>query len=158
MLTSFVRRRAGVVLSTLLLSSCSWVAGGNSPQPLQRSSIQSPEAPSLSPPAQAPAAAAAAPTPDELETVAATCTASKVGQVIGFEAFYTATLTGPASSRLYISRAPGAAPGKSYGLPGDTVEAIATTLDESCEPWLWLKWPESDFRGWLPAASVEIKR
>ena len=68
-------------------------------------------------------------------------------QVIGFDEFYVAILKGEDEARLYISHALGAEPGDSYGLAGDSVEAlakplgtrIATALDDSCKSWTWVK-------------------
>ncbi|MEM1281593.1 MAG: hypothetical protein AAGG53_16575, partial [Cyanobacteria bacterium P01_H01_bin.152] len=111
------------------------------------------------PPAQAPPVMSQTSYATEPENADSTeCQASKPGQIVGFEAFYAATLKGEATERLYISKAPGASPGQSYGLAGDAVEAMATALDNACQSWVWLKWPVSDYRGWLPATAVDLNR
>ena len=92
------------------------------------------------------------------EPEATGCNASKPGQIVGFDEFYAATLKGEEGARLYISTAPGAESGDSYGLAGDSVEAMATALDGNCTSWTWVKWSESDYRGWLVTSSVELDR
>ena len=62
------------------------------------------------------------------EPEATGCNASKSGQIVGFDEFYAATLKGSEGARFYISTAPGAEPGDSYGLAGDSVEAMAKPL------------------------------
>ncbi|MEO1095981.1 MAG: hypothetical protein AAFX01_13890 [Cyanobacteria bacterium J06638_28] len=154
--------RFSSVLCLLLTSGCAWipVPPDIQTQPSEPADpVVLPAKASPVPPAQAPQMThnqAAQAEPENADST--TCQTSKPGQIVGFEVFYAATLKGEAAARLYISQAPGASPGKSYGLAGDAVEAMATALDNACQSWVWLKWPESDYRGWLPATAVDLNR
>ncbi|MEL6326404.1 MAG: hypothetical protein AAFQ61_05805 [Cyanobacteria bacterium J06626_23] len=155
------RRPQTVLVTLFLLGGCAWVPespGVNPPAVTAREPVAPPEEASTVPSANAPQVTNDnASTETETEAVKPTdCAASNPGQVIGFDEFYVATHTGKDDARLYISQAPGAAPGDSYGLAGDAVEVIATALDDTCTAWTWVKWPASDYRGWLPSASVAI--
>ena len=151
-----------VFLCLLLLPSCTWMPAPSDVNPQAAAAKQSasqpvtpPEETSATPPAHSPQVANAV---EETEPEATGCNASKPGQIVGFDEFYAATLKGSEGERLYISTAPGAVPGDSYGLAGDSVEAIATALDSNCTSWTWVKWSESDYRGWLVTSSVELDR
>lgn len=94
--------------------------------------------------------------PKANESIPQDCGASQPGKITGFDEFLPATLQGDKNQKLYISTAPGAQPGASYGVAGDEVEAMAIAFDNDCTAWTWLKWPESNYRGWLPSAVVEL--
>lgn len=152
-----------LVLVALLPSSCAWIADSPSPNTStdqeEATPVELPGTANATPPAEAPTVVPAdkeQTAPEEAE--ADTCETSQPGQIIGFEEFYQATLKGDNSEKRFISAAPAAPPGKSYGIAGESVEAMAMTLDETCQPWYWLKWPDSDYRGWLPASAVQIDR
>ncbi|MEL6326086.1 MAG: hypothetical protein AAFQ61_04170 [Cyanobacteria bacterium J06626_23] len=162
-------RPVAVLVTLILLGGCAWVPeppevetqAVAASQPGTSEPVTPPEQVSEEPPVNAPQVtydnAPNASTETEPEAVnPSDCTDSQPGQVIGLDEFYAATLKGNDNEQLYISHAPGAEPGDSYGLAGDAVEAIATALDDTCTTWTWVKWPESDYRGWLPASSIEI--
>ncbi len=162
-------RPVAVLVTLILLGGCAWVPEPPDSHTQAVAASQSGASESVTPPEKArtvPSANAPEVTKDTASDTAAEtkpeavkptdCAASQPGQVIGLDEFYAATLKGDDNERLYISHAPGAEPGDSYGLAGDAVEAIATALDDTCTTWTWVKWPESDYRGWLPANSIEI--
>ena len=168
---NYTPQRTLAVFVSLMVGACSWVPETPDVEPpavtphpsATQSRVTLPEDGSPDPPAQAPQvkqANTASPVKTEPEadvTQPTECEGSP-GRVIGLDAFYAATLQGDAGDRLYISTAPGAVAGSSYGLVGDEVEAIATALDATCTSWTWVKWPASDYRGWLPTASVAIQQ
>ncbi len=164
-------RHLRVVLFLLLSSGCSWIPAppddntqavtARQSEPQKR--VAPPETASTVPSANAPQVvhdktSNAAEESGQEAAIAKDCSTSKPGQVIGFDEFYAAKLKEGNAERLYISAAPGAEPGESYGLAGDSVEAIATALDDTCNAWVWVKWPNSNYRGWLPATAVAIDR
>ena len=162
---NYTPQRTLAVFMSLMVGACSWVpeTPDVEPQAAPPPRVTLPEDASLDPPAQAPQvkqANTASPVTTEPEadvTQPTECEGSP-GRVIGLDAFYAATLQGDVGERLYISTAPGAVAGASYGLVGDEVEAIAIALDATCTSWTWVKWPASDYRGWLPTASVAIQQ
>lgn len=94
------------------------------------------------------------PTPPPSEEVTAT-TECQVGVVAGLDEYIMAKLRG--QDRIAISPWIGAAPGQSYGIPGEKVEVLASALDEQCDRWVWVKWPESDLKGWLPISTISTE-
>lgn len=82
------------------------------------------------------------------------CTA---GVIAGLADYEVASLIGDVGKKIPISPWLGAAPGDSYGIVGDNVEVMASALvaqDGQCDRWVWVKWPQTGMKGWLPLSSV----